>query len=170
MRTHMKRYAIFVGFLILCLGISTVAFAQEEPAPAEANARAIDLVWMLIAAFLVFFMQPGFAMVESGFTRAKNAVNIMMKNLLDFSIGSLAFFIIGFGVMFGSEAAGFFLSGVDPTSIEGSWRIGFYMFQVVFAATAATIVSGAMAERTKFTSYLVYSVFISAIIYPISGS
>ncbi len=170
MKTQRKRIVIFVGFLIVCLGISAVAFAQDEPVPAEANARAIDLVWMLIAAFLVFFMQPGFAMVETGFTRAKNAVNIMMKNLLDFSIGSLAFFMVGFGLMFGKDAAGFFLSGVDPTSMDGSWRIGFYMFQVVFAATAATIVSGAMAERTKFTSYLVYSVFISALIYPISGS
>lgn len=170
MRTHMKRFSRIVGFLIVCLGISAVAFAQEEVAPAEANARAIDLVWMLVAAFLVFFMQPGFAMVEAGFTRAKNAVNIMMKNLLDFSIGSLAFFMVGFGLMFGTDAAGFFLSGADPTSMDGSWRIGFYMFQVVFAATAATIVSGAMAERTKFTSYLIYSVFISAIIYPISGS
>jgi len=170
MKRYKKHVSIFMGFLIVCLGISAVAFAQEEPAPAEVNARAIDLVWMLVAAFLVFFMQPGFAMVEAGFTRAKNAVNIMMKNLLDFSIGSLAFFAVGFGLMFGSEAAGFFLSGADPTSVDGSWRIGFYMFQVVFAATAATIVSGAMAERTKFTSYLVYSVFISAVIYPISGS
>ena len=154
---------------MLCMG-ATLAFAQEEPTAAEANSRAIDLVWMLIAAFLVFFMQPGFAMVEAGFTRAKSAVNIMMKNLMDFSLGSIAFFMVGFGLMFGSEAAGFFLSGVDPTSTDGSWRIGFYMFQVVFAATAATIVSGAMAERTKFTAYLIYSVVVSALIYPISGS
>jgi ammonium transporter, Amt family len=153
---------------ICCFGFASGAFANEEAI--AANSRAVDLVWMLVAAFLVFFMQPGFAMVEAGFTRAKNAVNIMMKNLMDFSIGSLGFFMIGFGLMFGKDAAGFFLSGVDPTSPEGSWRIGFYMFQVVFAATAATIVSGAMAERTKFTAYLVYSVFISALIYPISGS
>ena len=170
MRKPRSKMLILLGVLILCLG-TTVAFAQDaEMAPSDSNARAVDLVWTLVAAFLVFFMQPGFAMVEAGFTRAKNAVNIMMKNLMDFSLGSIAFFMIGFGLMFGSDAAGFFLSGADPASMDGSWRIGFYMFQVVFAATAATIVSGAMAERTKFTAYLIYSVVISAIIYPISGS
>ena len=168
MKRRMKKLTLTLGILMLCLGISTVAFA-DDPTTAD-NARAVDLVWMLVAAFLVFFMQPGFAMVEAGFTRAKNAVNIVMKNLMDFAIGSVAFFMIGFGLMFGSDVAGFFLSGADPTSVDGSWRIGFYMFQVVFAATAATIVSGAMAERTKFTAYLIYSVFISALIYPISGS
>ncbi len=111
-------------------------------------------------------------MVESGFTRAKNAVNILMKNLMDFAIGSIVFFIIGFGLMFG-KSNGFFgttdfmLSGVtDPNH----WNFTFLIFQTVFAATAATIVSGAMAERTKFKSYLVYSVFITAFIYPIFGS
>jgi Amt family ammonium transporter len=119
-------------------------------------------------------MQAGFAMVEAGFTRAKNAINIMMKNLMDFSIGTLAFWAIGFGVMFGASStgwfgtSGFFLSdfriGGDP------WVLAFWMFQVVFAATAATIVSGAMAERTKFSGYLIYSAVISAVIYPVFGS
>jgi Amt family ammonium transporter len=168
MRKNLKRVTMYLYLIMLCIGVPNIAFADD--AAAATNARAVDLVWMLVAAFLVFFMQPGFALVEAGFTRAKNAVNIVMKNLMDFSIGSLAFFMIGFGLMFGVDKAGFFLSGVDPTSIDGSWRLGFYMFQVVFAATAATIVSGAMAERTKFTAYLVYSVFISALIYPISGS
>lgn len=154
--------------LIFLLGASSSVFADNTSV--MSNARSIDLIWMLIAAFLVFFMQAGFAMVEAGFTRAKNAVNIVMKNLMDFAFGSLAFFMIGFGLMFGAENAGYFLFGVDPTSLDGSWRIGFYMFQVVFAATAATIVSGAMAERTKFTAYLLYSIVISALIYPISGS
>jgi len=132
-----------------------------------------DYVWTLVAAALVFFMQAGFAMVETGFTRAKNAINIMMKNLMDFSIGSLGFFAIGFGLMFGESATGwfgttgFFLSdfkiGGDP------WVLAFWMFQVVFAATAATIVSGAMAERTKFSGYLIYSFVISALVYPIFG-
>jgi Amt family ammonium transporter len=118
-------------------------------------------------------MQAGFAMVEAGFTRAKNAINIMMKNLMDFSIGTLGFFAIGFGLMFGVSATGwfgttgFFLSdfkvGGDP------WVLAFWMFQVVFAATAATIVSGAMAERTKFSGYLIYSFVISALVYPIFG-
>jgi Amt family ammonium transporter len=168
MRRNLRRVTMYLCLIMLCIGVPNIAFADDTAT--AANARAVDLVWMLVAAFLVFFMQPGFAMVEAGFTRAKNAVNIMMKNLMDFSIGSLAFFMVGFGLMFGADKAGFFLSGVDPMSVDGSWRIGFYMFQVVFAATAATIVSGAMAERTKFTAYLVYSVFISALIYPISGS
>lgn len=167
MKKNFKRIGIWLFLIMVCMEGSS-AFAED--AAVEANARSVDLVWMLIAAFLVFFMQPGFALVEAGFTRAKNAVNIVMKNLMDFAIGSLAFFMVGFGLMFGADKAGFFLSGVDPTSIDGSWQIGFYMFQVVFAATAATIVSGAMAERTKFTAYLIYSVFITALIYPIFGS
>jgi len=131
-------------------------------------------LWTLIAAALVFFMQAGFAMVESGFTRAKNAVNIMMKNLMDFSMGSLAFWAIGFGLMFGVTSTGwfgtscFFLSDFSPDG--DPWVLAFWMFQTVFAATAATIVSGAMAERTKFIGYLVYSVFVTALIYPVFGS
>jgi Amt family ammonium transporter len=145
------------------------------------NKDAIDLVqshadymWTLVAAALVFFMQAGFAMVETGFTRAKNAVNIMMKNLMDFSMGSLAYWAIGFGLMFGVSAtgwfgtSGFFLSDFSPDG--DPWVLAFWMFQVVFAATAATIVSGAMAERTKFSGYLLYSIIISAVIYPIFGS
>jgi len=134
-----------------------------------------NMMWTLIAAVLVFFMQAGFAMVETGFTRAKNAVNIMMKNLMDFSIGSLAFWAVGFALMFGTTAGhfigttGFFLSDGVPGKEGWEWTLVFFLFQTVFAATAATIVSGAMAERTKFTSYLIYSVVISAIIYPISG-
>jgi Amt family ammonium transporter len=132
----------------------------------------INIVWTCIAAFLVFFMQAGFAMVEAGFTRAKNAVNILMKNLMDFSVGSLAFFLIGFGLMFG-KTNGLFgttlfgLSGVEPGT---GWNWTFLIFQTVFAATAATIVSGAMAERTKFVAYLCYSAVISLVIYPIFGS
>ncbi|MBN1757800.1 MAG: ammonium transporter [Chitinispirillaceae bacterium] len=134
-----------------------------------------NVLWTLIAAVLVFFMQAGFAMVETGFTRAKNAVNIMMKNLMDFSIGSLGFWAVGFALMFGTTAGhligkeGFFLSDAMVGKEGGEWTLVFFMFQTVFAATAATIVSGAMAERTKFTSYLIYSIVISAIIYPISG-
>ncbi|MCG6960279.1 ammonium transporter [bacterium BMS3Abin03] len=132
-----------------------------------------DYVWTLVAAFLVFFMQAGFAMVEAGLTRSKNTVNILMKNLMDFSVGSLAFWAIGFGIMFGVTngifgTTGFFFSDF---SLDGDpWVFAFWMFQVVFAATAATIVSGAMAERTKFVGYLVYSAVVSAIIYPIFGS
>jgi len=147
---------------------------------AAANAKAIEglqnnlnIVWTCVAAFLVFFMQAGFAMVETGFTRAKNAINIIMKNLMDFSIGTLAFFFLGFGLMFG-VSNGFF--GTTNFMITGAlgdgthWNYTFLLFQTVFAGTAATIVSGAMAGRTKFKAYLFYSVFICAFIYPVFGS
>jgi Amt family ammonium transporter len=153
------------------------ASAAEAPAPevkAEDVQTNLNFVWTLIAAFMVFFMQAGFAMVETGFTRAKNAVNIMMKNLMDFAMGSIAYWAIGFGIMFGVSSTGWFgTSGFffsDFATDKDPWLFAFWMFQVVFAATAATIVSGAMAERTKFVSYLVYSVAISAFIYPIFGS
>ncbi len=133
-------------------------------------ALSLDTVWMLLAAMLVFFMQPGFALVEAGFTRTKNTANILMKNLLDFSLGSLLFWAVGFGVMFG--AGGFigmphlFNLSFYETQLPVE---GFLIFQTVFCATAATIVSGAMAERTKFSMYLVYTVLISVLIYPVSG-
>lgn len=132
---------------------------------------ALDTIWTLLGATLVFFMQAGFAMVETGFTRAKNAGNIIMKNLMDFAIGTVVFWFIGFGLMFagnGSLIGGidFFIQGDYSSSIP---TFAFVIFQTVFCATAATIVSGAMAERTKFSSYCLYSLIISAIIYPISG-
>ncbi len=132
-----------------------------------------NIVWTLLAACLVFWMQAGFAFVESGFTRAKNSAHIMMKNMLDMSIGALAFWLIGFGIMFGATNGllgtdHFFLSPDNSTG-DGQWQYAFWMFQVVFAATAATIVSGAMAERTKFVGYLLYSIVISAVIYPVFG-
>jgi Amt family ammonium transporter len=118
-------------------------------------------------------MQAGFAMVESGLTRAKNAGNIMMKNLMDFCMGSFAYWAVGFGLMFGVSNgtvgwSNFFVS-FDNTTIDGQWGYTFWFFQMVFAATAATIVSGAMAERTKFSAYLIYSFFISLFVYPIAG-
>lgn len=158
---------------LLVFGICPLAWGEEPTA--ASNAVAIDTMWVLLAAFLVFFMQAGFALVETGFTRAKNACNIMMKNLMDFSVGSLAYWAVGFGIMFGASAfglfgkTGFFLSTADPSTGEGLWQFAYWLFQAVFAATAATIVSGAMAERTKFSSYLVYSVFITALIYPVVG-
>jgi Amt family ammonium transporter len=164
---------VLLGPTILALTAALPAYAGE--ATVESNAIAIDTVWTLIAAFLVFFMQAGFAMVETGFTRAKNASNILMKNLMDFSVGSLAFWLVGFGIMFGADkwglfgSSGFFLSAASPSTDEGLWQFAYWMFQVVFAATAATIVSGAMAERTKFPAYLIYSFFICAFIYPIIG-
>ncbi|MGD8368942.1 MAG: ammonium transporter [Desulfobacterales bacterium] len=171
----------FLLTLTVFAGAASVAWAADPAPTVESNKAAIDMVqthadyvWTLVAAALVFFMQAGFAMVESGFTRAKNAINIMMKNLMDFSMGSIAFWAIGFGLMFGATSTGwfgttgFFLSDFTPDG--DPWVLAFWMFQVVFAATAATIVSGAMAERTKFVGYLLYSVVISAVIYPIFGS
>ena len=157
------------------------AWAQDPAPTVMTNKEAIDLVqthanylWTLVAAALVFFMQAGFAMVEAGFTRAKNAVNILMKNLMDFSLGSLGYWAIGFALMFGVSktgwfgTSGFFLSDFTPDG--DPWVLAFWMFQVVFAATAATIVSGAMAERTKFTAYLVYTACVTGLIYPVFGS
>ena len=132
---------------------------------------SVDTLWVLIATALIFFMQAGFAMVETGFTRAKNAGNIIMKNLMDFAIGTPVFWFIGFGIMF--AGSGPFIGGLD-FMVQGDYSstiptAAFLIFQTVFCATAATIVSGAMAERTKFISYCIYSLIISAFIYPVSG-
>lgn len=170
-----KRSVIITLIVLLLLCVSGVAFADDTGPTAESNAVAIDTIWTLIAAFLVFFMQAGFAMVEAGFTRAKNAANIIMKNLMDFAAGSLIYWLVGFAIMFGVDKAGLF--GTTGFMVLDSFEhLGlsipiwaFLIFQTVFAATAATIVSGAMAERTKFFSYLIYSIVITAIIYPIVG-
>ena len=135
---------------------------------------SLDTVWMLLAAMLVFFMQPGFALCEAGFTRSKNTANILFKNFVDFMFGSLLFWLIGFGFMFGSNGEGFigmphFGDFSFYSSPSGLPTEGFLVFQTMFCATSATIVSGAMAERTKFSMYCVYSVFISLLIYPVSG-
>ena len=179
---------------------ATVASAPDVTAPAEADAPAeeesapdtpeavrsdADALWTCLAAFLVFFMQAGFALVECGFTRAKNACNIIMKNLMDFSLGGIIYWAVGFGLMFGAVQAGVigssffffdanapgtaFADGAAATETAGKFGWAFILFQTVFAATAATIVSGAMAERTKFTSYLIYTVVITAFVYPVFG-
>ena len=138
---------------------------------------SIDTLWVLLGAALVFFMQAGFAMVEAGLTRAKNAGNIVMKNMMDFCLGTVVYWLVGFGIMFGTSVVGFIgvpnvlllFSGNAITLPEGIPLPAFLIFQTVFCATAATIVSGAMAERTKFSAYCIYSLIISALIYPISG-
>ena len=140
------------------------------------NPVSLDIVWVLVATVLVFLMQAGFALLESGAARAKNSINIIMKNVMDMSIGSLAFWLVGFGLMFGANESGwigtnnFGLSEIDPASETGMNDYAFFIFQTVFAATAATIISGAVAERTKFTAYLIYAVAVTAFIYPIFGS
>jgi len=135
-------------------------------------AANLDTIWILLTAFMVFFMQAGFAMVETGFTRAKNSVNILMKNLVDFCVGSILFFLVGYGLMFGRDAGGFIGTSNFTLSITGNLDtsvFSFWIFQAVFAATAATIVSGTVSERIKFKNYLIYSIFITAIIYPVAG-
>ncbi len=124
----------------------------------RALATNVDIGWTLVGAALVFFMQAGFAMVETGLTRAKNAGNIVMKNLMDFCIGTPIYWFIGFGIMFGGTGA--LIGGLDLFSMK-STDYTTMIFQTVFCATAATIVSGAMAERTKFVTYCIYSVMIS---------
>lgn len=164
-----SRVVTYVLMFLLLFSLNVMAAPT-----AESNAVAIDTIWTLLAAFLVFFMQAGFALVESGFTRAKNTGNIIMKNLMDFSVGSLIYWAVGFALMFG---AGNFFMGTGGAFLTGSFDhlgldiplVGFWLFQAVFAATAATIVSGAMAERTNFSGYLIYSVVISGFIYPIVG-
>ncbi len=147
--------------------------AAPPPVAADSGAtqKNINYVWIVTTAALVFFMQAGFCMLELGLTRAKNAINICMKNFLDFSVGAVCFLLIGFGLMFGLSKSGwigggpFWLSGFDGSS--PLWA--FWLFQVVFSGTAATIISGAMAERTKFVGYLLFTAIMTALIYPIAG-
>lgn len=171
----MKRRLLFVGVgaSLATLLLAAPAMAQDATT-ADAVQIALDNIWILIAAVLVIFMQAGFALVEAGLTRAKSVANIMMKNLMDFSAGVLAFAAVGFAIAFGGDGAfmgtsGWFLN--TNTFADGYFGTlslpTFFIFQVAFAATAATIVSGAMAERTKFKSYFVYSFIITALIYPI---
>lgn len=209
----MRRLLRIFALTAIVLSLGHVMFAQDAPATevvAEAAAavveaapdpvaeltksiadhkRLLDTLWVMLAAFLVFFMQAGFAYVEAGFTRAKNTNNIMMKNLMDFALGTLAFWAFGFAFMFGDGngaadgngafigLTGFFLQATEENVNEVypglSWAnvplAAKFMFQLVFAGTAATIVSGAMAERTKYNAYLVYSFIISAFCYPVVG-
>ncbi len=136
----------------------------------ETVALPLNTVWIVLCAMVVFFMQAGFAMLESGFVRSKNAVNVIMKNYIDMSLGSLGFFAVGFGLMFGINRTGFFgASGFLPQN--GSTEFyAFLFFQMMFAATAATIVSGALAERIRYWPYVIAAVFITSLIYPVFGS
>lgn len=166
-----------LGMLVLLFIGTGSAFAEgatvnQAEAAVAAMQTNLDFAWTMLAAMLVFFMQAGFALLETGFTRSKNAVNIIMKNMMDISAGGLVFFAVGFGLMFGTTLDGFI--GTDSFFLRGSgsdpWMYAFFLFQAVFAGTAATIVSGALAERTKFTGYLLFSVVITGLIYPVFGS
>ena len=166
--------AVTVAAVLL---MASPALAQDELSEAGMTQAVLDNIWVFIAGCLVFFMQAGFSLVEAGMTRAKNVANIMAKNLADMIVGALAFFVVGYGFAFGGDGwfigtEKFFLSGQDPFAIGSSGVINlttatFFFFQVVFAATAVTIASGAMAERTKFSSYLIFSAVMTAFIYPV---
>lgn len=178
-----RKHLLPILAALLLATLPGTLIAQESSAPANAELSAVleglatkdamTMIWMVIAAALVFFMQAGFAMVEVGLTRSKNTANILMKNIMDFCIGSMAFFFIGWGLMYGASKFGLF--GSDQFALLGvpadGWanKMRDWFFQVVFAATAATIVSGAVAERIKFSAYLIYTVFISALVYPVVG-
>jgi Amt family ammonium transporter len=159
---------------ISVMALASPAAAQDVP-EGVAPQVVLDNLWVFIAGALVFFMQAGFGLVEAGLTRAKNVANIMMKNLMDMSAGVLAFLLIGFGIGFGSTEwldgwfgwGGLGVKGIDSATGDDLWPATSFFFQAAFAATAATIVSGAMAERTKFKSYLVYSIVITALTYPV---
>jgi Amt family ammonium transporter len=181
MNFSLRPQILFFFFLLGALWLPGGVFALEGEAAGKPiktlsdHAASMDMMWTLIASFLIFFMQAGFTLVEVGFTRAKNAGNVVMKNMIDFALGSIGFFLIGYGLMFGSSAAGlfgtgdFFLSHITSAGKVDNWKFANLMFQVVFAATAATIVSGAMSERAKFIGYLFYSLLISTLIYPVVG-
>ncbi|MHC4835339.1 MAG: ammonium transporter, partial [Planctomycetota bacterium] len=161
--------------LVLCLflGATETAMAEEDVLSIADVKQGLDTVWVLIAAFLVFFMQAGFGMVEAGFIRAKNTCNILTKNFLDFCMASLGFFLIGYALMFGDGngfigTKGFMLMGLEETT-SGLPLYAFWLFQAAFCGAAATIVAGGMAERMNFKAYLIYSFLISAIVYPIIG-
>jgi len=155
------------------LGAQDAPTLESTSAAIELLQTNADFLWTLLAAILVFSMQAGFSLLEVGMTRAKNAVNICMKNIMDLSMGTLAFWLVGFGIMFG-PSTGWFGTGSfmlsDYATEQDPWLYVFFVFQTVFAATAATIVSGAVAERTKFGAYIMFSVFITAIVYPVFGS
>ena len=160
--------------VILLLSLSSPAFGADESTPKLPQSTA-DLLWLVLAGVLVFFMQAGFAMLESGLTRSKNAVNVISKNLIDFAFGALIFWAFGYAIMYGTKGTSFvgwdpayvFMSG-SSSGADAATSAGWF-FQMVFAATAATIVSGAVAERTKLFAYVAISILLTGLLYPITG-
>ncbi len=167
----MRRFWVFFFFILVLLGMNVV-WAQDpigQTTLQENPALPTDYVWILVCGFLVFFMQAGFAMVETGFCRVKNTTNLLSKNLVDFVVASLIFFAVGYGFLKGNDVGGFIGSGFWFLRGE-AYDVGTYLdffWQLVFCGTAATIVSGAVAERLKFSAYLVYTFFVSLFIYPV---
>lgn len=187
-----RKFKTLISLFLFALFTGGILIAQDAASEAPAINIAqvgMDTMWVMIAAFLVFFMNLGFAMVETGLTRSKNSVNILAKNFIVFAIASISFYVIGFGLMFGNGSGFigkeglFFIGGADTSPLTGDAYQGAYsalswtgvplfakfFFQLVFAATAATIVSGAVAERIKFHSFIIFSFVLVAIMYPITG-
>jgi ammonium transporter, Amt family len=155
----------FVVLLCLIFLSPTLVFAGDA-----VNMDVVNTLWVVIAGAMVFLMQAGFAMLETGMVRAKNAVNVMMKNYMDLCVGTLLFWLIGYGLMFGNNPSGWVGTSLFGLASAPNWDYTLLFFQIMFAATAATIVSGAMAERTNYMAYLLGTMGITAIIYPIYGS
>lgn len=174
MKRILKWGAALLAGLAIFVAFGGLALAQDGDSAAAAEAvRGVDTVWLLVAAMLVFFMQAGFALLESGATRSKNTINILVKNLVDFAFATITFWAVGYAFMFGEGTPwiglhNFFLAPGWP-DVGNVPVMAFWFFQLVFAGTAATIVSGAVAERTKFSAYVIFSIIITAIIYPIFG-
>ncbi|MBP8084395.1 MAG: ammonium transporter [Spirochaetes bacterium] len=187
-----RKFKTLISLFLFALFTGGILIAQDAASEAPAINIAqvgMDTMWVMIAAFLVFFMNLGFAMVETGLTRSKNSVNILAKNFIVFAIASISFYVIGFGLMFGNGSGFigkeglFFIGGADTSPLTGDAYQGAYsalswtgvplfakfFFQLVFAATAATIVSGAVAERIKFHSFIIFSFVLVAVMYPITG-
>lgn len=155
---------------IYLLSLCALMFSPSTHAADGSTELAMNTGWVVLASALVFFMQAGFALLESGMSRAKNAVNVMMKNYMDGCVGGIVYWLVGFGLMFGANATGWYgMSHFAPSAGE-PWDFTFLLFQMMFAATAATIASGAMAERTRYSAYLVGAIVISGFIYPVFGS
>lgn len=157
--------------LVLLFLLSLTSHASAETTTNIQEIRiSLDSVWVVVGGILVFFMQAGFALIESGSVRSKNTVNVLMKNYMDTCIGGLIFWLFGFGLMFGLNQTGWIgLSHFMPDQLD-DWHWNLLFFQMMFAATATTIASGAMAERIHFVAYVVSAVFVSGIIYPVFGS
>ncbi len=167
--------AIYVAVVLFVDALlPSSVFAAEATSASGPVYDASSTIWVLLAAMLVFFMQAGFGMVEAGLIRAKNAANVLMKNLMDFCFAALGFYIFGYAIMYGSEGpiigtSGWLMGGSIASPVEGLPLPAFWLFQAVFAGTAATIVSGAVAERMRFIAYLSYSFIICAFVYPVVG-
>lgn len=156
-------------FLLRATVLLSPSYAFAEPSIADL-ATSLNTVWLMTAAALVFLMQAGFALVEGGMARSKNTVNVIMKNYMDCCLGGIIFWVIGFGLMFGANHTGWFGTDLFMLNDGSAWDYSFLLFQMMFAATATTIVSGAMAERARYSAYLIGACVISGLIYPIFGS